>query len=504
MSATGERVGAQTPRLRLVPKTAAYSDGDDAILLCENYGEYLDPWQKDVVRDWLSRDAGDHLTATRCGLNLPRQNGKTECLVVRVLWGLVVLGERIVWTAHESKTATKAFRRIQSYFDDQKKYPDLYELVKTNRGRRVGVKTALGREAIELENGGSVEFVARTRGSGRGFDGISLVIIDEAQEYTDEQSDALEPTIAASTTGERQIIYCGTPPSEGSPGTIFPRIHNEAFGDDPGADLCFTDFSIPTLETLTRCGNDWDKVKELVYQTNPAVGIRISIDFIQTQWRNKTPEGFAREYLGWFVDGGRAVVPVIPQEDWYRTAGDAPRKTKTEKVTYGIKFDRDGEWVAIAACVRRRPYKGNANPKPYVELAVYKNTTGGVSWIADIIARNYKSLAKVLISGQAQADTLEEKLKARHVPAQVYERETTRDAIAAAQAFVNDIKEGALVHGTQSVLDDSAATSERRSIGTHGGYGFKGECTEPIEACALALYANKTAKRNPNRKMRIL
>lgn len=503
MSRATARAGEQRPRLRVAPE-GAYSDGADAIAIADAYGIHLDEWQQLVVSDWLVRDSEDHLIATRCGLNVPRQNGKTECLVVRVLFGLIVLGERILWTAHESKTATKAFNRLLGFFDDERRYPTLYHMVKTYGTRRVGIKTALGREAIVLANGGSVEFVARTRSSGRGFEGISLIVIDEAQEYTDEQSDALEPTVAASATGERQIIYCGTPPSETTPGEIFPRIHHEAFSESPGPDLCFHDWGITRLEELTDLGDDWDRVAELVYRTNPAVGRRIDISFIETQWHNKTPDGFAREYLSWFVDGGRTITPVIRQRDWAETVSEPPRRTKTEKVTYGVKFSRDGSWVAIAACVRRRPTKANRSPKPYVELAAYKNTSAGVSWIADAIARNQHKVALTMISGLAQADALVDKLAERKVPPACYSREATRDAIAAAQTFVNDVREHAVSHADQGALDDSAATTEKRDIGNYGGYGFQGECPEPVEACALALYAMKCTKRDPSRKMRIL
>jgi hypothetical protein len=53
----------------------------------------------------------------------------------------------------------------------------------------------------------------------------------------------------------------------------------------------------------------------------------------------------------------------------------------------------------------------------------------------------------------------------------------------------------------QDMLRDSAITSTKRPIS--GGWGFGGEDSTPIEACALALWGAKNSKRDPNRKMRI-
>jgi hypothetical protein len=53
----------------------------------------------------------------------------------------------------------------------------------------------------------------------------------------------------------------------------------------------------------------------------------------------------------------------------------------------------------------------------------------------------------------------------------------------------------------QDALRESATTATKRPIG--GGWGFGGEDSAPIEACALAFWGAKNSKRDPNRKMRI-
>ena len=81
-------------------------------------------------------------------------------------------------------------------------------------------------------------------------------------------------------------------------------------------------------------------------------------------------------------------------------------------------------------------------------------------------------------------------------------RPSARDVVAAAGLLVNCVNEGSLSwYRPQQALRESAVTATKRSIS--GGYGFGGDNSLPIEACALALWGAKTSRRDPTRKMRI-
>ena len=81
-------------------------------------------------------------------------------------------------------------------------------------------------------------------------------------------------------------------------------------------------------------------------------------------------------------------------------------------------------------------------------------------------------------------------------------RPGTKDVIAAVGGFTNSVNEHSLTwYRPQTVLNESAVTAIKRPIG--GGYGFGGDNSLPVEACALALWGAKTCKRDPTRKMRI-
>ena len=257
--------GSQEPRIKIEPPRAS-TDGGDAALLMSAYGYKLDPWQQAVVDCWLGCDETGKYTMTSAGLALPRQNGKNVCLEAREFFGMVIKGEKILHTAHQVRTSKKSFRRLAAMFTD-KRHPEITDIVKN-------IRYTNGEECIELDNGGSIEFSARSRQAARGFDGISLVVYDEAQELTDDQMAAIMATLSASSTGTRQIIYTGTPPYPGCPGEVFRRRRSACL-DDPGPHDAWHEWSVAAESVGDIKVDDTG----LWYMTNPALGLRLSEDF---------------------------------------------------------------------------------------------------------------------------------------------------------------------------------------------------------------------------------
>ena len=99
------------PRVRRAPRSTS-NDVDDAVFLASEYGLKPDDWQEDVLESWLGRRRDGRWSASTCGLAVPRQNGKNGAIEIRELFGMVGLGERILHTAHEVKTARKAFNLL--------------------------------------------------------------------------------------------------------------------------------------------------------------------------------------------------------------------------------------------------------------------------------------------------------------------------------------------------------------------------------------------------------
>src|SRR5699024_2761557 len=258
-----------------------------ACFLGASYGLSPDPWQAEIIASWLGRRADGRLAAGRCGVSVPRQNGKNAILEVVELFKMAVLGRRILHTAHEVKTARKAFLRLKSFFETERRWPELAALVAPG-----GIRRTNGQEAILLTNGGSVEFVARSRGSGRGFT-VDDLVLDEAQELTDEQLEALLPTISAAPSGDPQIIMLGTPPPPRADGAPFKRMRAAGVGAKDGR-LSWHEWSPERAPAPT----DTQALMVCAADTNPALGGRLQRSVVEDELAQMSFEGFMRERCG--------------------------------------------------------------------------------------------------------------------------------------------------------------------------------------------------------------
>lgn len=475
-----EKRGAQEPRLKIEQKYKE-TDGEDAGFIASEYGLKPDTWQQMLLNAWLARDKKDNFVHRSCGLSVPRQNGKNAVLEMRELYGLIAMSEIILHTSHRVDTSRKAFLRLCSFFENEREYPLLAQKVKQ-------IRRTNGQEAILLWNGGSIEFSARTRGGARGAS-YGLVVFDEAQELTEEQTEAIIPTLAASR-GQRQFIYTGTPPSINAPGDVFANVRKSAFRKNT-KNLCWYEWSVEEIGDVTD--------KKRWYATNPALGIRLDEKFTYTELQNLTEEGFARERLGWWqTTSGKTIFKI---EDWENLGIDKAEDTPQDgKLGIGIKFSVDGATVSVVACLKPK------NEKPYIEGIFNKSMREGVSWLSDWLYERKNEIAMIEIDGRAYTDTLIAQLIERGYPKKGISLAGTRGVVAAATRFYNAYKEKSISHFNQPALNSAIEHATRRNIGTDGGWGFLGLYDTDItlvEAASLAYHGAMTTKRNPKRKARV-
>lgn len=319
------RVGAQVPRIRLVP-AAAESEGPDAVWLASQYGMVADDWQELAVTDTLCLQSSGLWAAPRVGWSVARQNGKNGGLEIVELHKMAVMGRRILHTAHQVKTAMKAFKRLL-YFFDNPMFPDLAAMV-------VDLRKTNGQEAIFLDNGASFELIARSKASGRGFS-VDDLVCDEAQDMSADEYEALLPTISAARNP--QTILTGTPPKPGSArGEMFARFRQAGIeGRDPR--LCWLEWSaLPDADLDDR--NAWR-------QANPAIGIRLSYDFTSDERAAMSDEGFARERLGIWSEVG--ISRVIDADKWASIAD--PNSSIDDELVFGVEVGGEQGHASIGA-----------------------------------------------------------------------------------------------------------------------------------------------------------
>ena len=443
----------------------------------------LFPWERSVLDDWCARDASDRPAFVTAGLAVPRQNGKNAILEAFELYQLAVCGAHVLHTAHRVKTAKKSFQRLVRYFTDRR-HPDLCALV-------ANVRYTNGEEAISLANGGSIEFSARTRAGARGFDDIQVVVFDEAQDLTDEQLSAIMYTLAASSTGDRQLVFIGTPPDPSSPGTVFARNRRAARGGNPPGRSVWAEWSCE--EPPPRDKPAFADVVDLVYACNPSMGYSLDLDFTEAEFGNADPLGFWTERLGWWSEQRAAAA--IPEPEWRACGVDASVAARTGKKAFGVKFSPDGSCVALSGC--RLPEDGPA----HVELVGTGSIADGVGWLADFLCAPDmdETTAAVAVDGRNGSGALMARL-ADFYPRQALMVPGTRGVQDAASMFLEAVRGGGVTHWDapgQAALNESALSSVKRPIGSDGGWGYGGEKSAPVESAALAYWAARTTRRDP-------
>ena len=469
------RYGSQNPTVRIAPD---YNVTElRAVKLLKAGGLLLDQWQSDILDDWMAMNPGQKWICKTCGLSVPRQNGKTGLLEGRAEAGMLLYSERVLYTAHLQKTATESFEEMAAFFDSSA----LRKYVKD-------IKTALGREQIILTNGGKVKFLARTRNGGRGQHG-DLLIFDEAQELDENQQASFIPAISASLNP--QTIYAGTPPDPSTPGTIFRGIRDKSLKGETTS-TAWSEFSVKEIGRVAD--------KDRWYETNPALGRRIQETTIDGEYEQMPEDTFARERLGWWTPiVTERLDYAIPVELWDSAA--SPELRPEGKTAYGVKFSADGGEVCLCGAVI--PKDGKAR----ITLIERKPTGYGTQWLAEWLGARYDKASCVVIDGKNGVDVLIDKI----TPVWKYKGSVIKpratDMIAAVGLLMDSLTEETVTwfkpedSNPQEMLRSSAITSVKRNIS--GGWGFGGEDSTPIEACALALWGAKTSKRDPTRKMKI-
>ena len=464
-------MGSQEPSVRVCPEYLQ-SDGMDAAKILSIGGLILDPWQSDILDDWMARMPSGKWVCKTCAGSVPRQNGKTALISGRTESGMVLFNEQVIYTAHLQKTATETFEEMASFFD-----------TKALRKYLKDIKTALGREQIILKSGARVKFLARTRNGGRGQHG-DLLIFDEAQELDSDAQASFIPAISASLNP--QTIYVGTPPDPNAEGTVFRGIRDKALKGETKTTAWF-EYSVKEIGDVTK--------RERWAQTNPALGRRILLSTVEGECEQMDPDTFARERLGWWTPVAvQKIEYAISEKAWDSCASEALKPEG--KTAYGVKFSPDGSEVALCGAVE------DADGIIRISLIDRRPTGQGTQWLADWLNERSTKACCVVIDGRNGVDVLIDKISHIWRFKDSVKRPSVKDIIASVSMLTDALNEHKLTwYSKQIDLRDSAVTSTKRPIS--GGWGFGGDNSIPIEACALAMWGVKTSKRNPSKSMRI-
>lgn len=476
------------PSLRVVPRRAKdWSLGALAVSLAASYGLAADDWQADPVCCIFARRKDGRWAGATTKISVPRQNGKNGILEIVELFGMVVLGLKFLHTAHEVKTARKAFRRIASFFENERQYPELYRLTKE-------IRKTNGQEAIVLHaadcpemgygntdcgcaGGGSVEFIARSSGSGRGFT-VDVLVCDEDQDLTDDELAALLPTISAAPSKNPMVILTGTPPDpdkqDAAKGEVARRVRRDAInGTDPNL-VCF-DWGVPDGPLP-----DIDD-RELWAQTNPAMGTRLNIAEAERERKMMSPEKFARERLGWWGDPKTKRQGVVSITAWADLKVTAPEPTKAALV---VDVSPNLDWSAISLA--------SAGPDGKT-LMLVRHSAGTAGVAAKVISLS-KSLDLIDVALTPNAQIFAAALTKAKVEHHLL---TNGEVGRGCTSFQEGVRQATLGHVGQPELDAAVGNARTRYVGDTQHWDQRDRAIDmtPLvsASCAQQRWAMKTA-----------
>lgn len=448
------RYGRQTPTSSVVlPYTNTL--GVRAIELYHQTGKEPQPWQEALVYDIRAIDDEGFFVHSKFGYQVPRRNGKGEVLTMVELDDLMA-GRRTLHTAHRATTSSSASLRLATLLKEMG-YTEVIRVKKDETYEKAYVYAKqFGLEKITLlDTGGTVDFRTRTAKGGLG-EGFDTLIIDEAQEYTDDQQSSLQYVVTDSPNP--QTILCGTPPTMVSSGTVFQKLRNDAIAGKT-EDTGWAEWSV---EYKADC-ND----VELWYETNPAMGYHLTERKIRAE--DKSDElDFNIQRLGYWSTYN--LKSEISKTEWTALkCKDKP--TLTGPLCIGIKFTPTAASMSIAS--------RTTDGKIFFEAIDCQSIRSGTGWMVDFLDRLRPAV--IVIDGRGQQSILKEELDARRIKGVILP--TVKEVVIANAKFEQMLYAQEICHMDQPSLTQVATNCEKRAIGGGGGFGYKAQ----FEAMEIGL-----------------
>lgn len=422
-------------------------------------------WQHNILKDIMAVDENGLWAHQKFGYSIPRRNGKTEIVYMLELWALEN-GLSTLHTAHRISTSHSSYEKLKKYLEDSG-YVE---------GEDFNSIKAKGQERLELyETGGVIQFRTRTSSGGLG-EGFDFLVIDEAQEYTTEQESALKYTVTDSANP--MTIMCGTPPTPVSSGTVFTHYRDNTLAGKSRYSG-WAEWSVEDIKDIHDI--------EAWYHSNPSMGYHLNERKIEAELgEDKLDHNVQR--LGYWPKYNQK--SAISEREWKALKVNRLPVLKG-KLFVGIKYGNNGANVAMSIAVK------TLSGKIFIEAIDCQSIRNGNQWIINFLKK--ANVEKVVIDGQSgqgilAAEMKDFKLKAPILP-------TVKEIINANSRWEQGIFQKSFCHADQPSLTASATNSEKRNIGSSGGFGYKSQFDD-MDICLMdsALLAHWACSNNKAKK----
>lgn len=426
------KIGRQTPTQSVVIPYKV-TRGDQAIKLYNKTTRKAQEWQQLLIYDIMATNEDGLWTHSKFGFAVPRRNGKNEVVAMREMYGLKA-GEHILHTAHRTTTSRAAWERLKKLLEEA--------------GISYKATGAIGMESIRMTDGtGRIDFRTRSSKGGLG-EGFDLLIIDEAQEYQDDQETALKYVVSDSRNP--QTLFCGTPPTPISSGTVFLKLRDSVF-QGTAVDTGWAEWSVE-VQTDPQNRDAW-------YETNPSLGTILTERKILAEIGTDDLD-FNIQRLGFWIRYN--LQSAISKAEWEELAVAKLPKLES-RLFVGVKYGHDGTNVSMAVAVKA------AGKKIFVEVVDCRPTRAGNGWIVEFLAA--ADVEKVVVDGANGQQLLADAMKAEKMKPPVLP--TVKEIIVANAAFEQRLYAKTLCHANQPSLTRAISNCEKRTIGSNGGFGYR-------------------------------
>jgi hypothetical protein len=327
------------------------------------------------------------------------------------------------------------------------------------------------RLAVVLKSGPRIEFVARSVGAGRGLS-APRVILDEAMYLTFVTMGALFPTMAAQR--DPHLIYTASAGFDHS--SVLHRLRRRALqGGDPR--LAYLEWSVNPEEFDPDSPADWAKA-------NPALGIRISEDYVRAERNALSVEEFRRERLGIFDPEADDLSDLALDPDVWAASFDG-RSVISGTPTFALDVGPKGMAAIGTAGLR-------ADGLVHVEVIDHRETGQWVVARAAELCARWD--AQLVLDPAGGAGSFLPDLVAADVPLLPLQR---REVAAACGRFRASVVEGQIRHLGSGDLNAAVATAVRRMSGETFVWHFRTASSpdlSPLYAVTLAAWPSTGEK----------
>lgn len=414
----------------------------------------LDP-EQDFILESMLGVRGDGKWQTReFGLNVPRQNGKGEALIARELFGLFELGEmKIIHTAHEFKTSQAHFARVEHVIRNS---PELMAQVKrAPSGRIIGFRYGNGDEAIELQSGAKLEFRTRTKSGMRGFDGVYLLVLDEAMIINEAGYSSALPIIRATKAPRGpQVILTGSAVDQETMehALVWTRLRERGIaGEDQS--MAYLEWSVD-VEHPDDLSDEQLLDVELWKAVNFAlVRGRVEVEHMEWERRAMSARGFAIELLGAgdYPPTDGAADMVLALGDWLML--EDPESVLVDPICLGFDVSPDRNVAIVASGL-------NDRGKLHVEVVA---AGAGTGWVQQRLAELYAKhdVEQIVCDGYGPSAAIARKVDDAGITVR---RLDSQEYGIACGMFVDAVGEGQLVHLGQEEMTAAIRGAKARPL----------------------------------------